>query len=67
MMKNTDNITALAAELARIDAQIAHLEWWITAAPAGINRQWAIIELTTRKGQDRGNVLVDLRLAGAAA
>lgn len=64
---NSEIITALAAELARIDALISHREWFIRTAPAGVDRSWAYAELTTLKGQDRGNVLVDLRLAVEAA
>jgi len=63
----TAALAVVTTELATCDARIAHLDWWIATAPAGVDRSWAVAERTLLRAQTRGNLLVDLRAVLAVA
>lgn len=65
----TDNqkatLSAAVVAVAKCDARIDHLDWWILHAPSGVCRQWALTERAELVHQTHGNLLVDLRAAMA--
>ncbi len=61
----TKTVATVAAELAAVDAQILHLEWFVKSAPSFVDRSAEISKLDTLRYQTRGNLLVDLRAAMA--